>query len=85
MAADSESDVHFLVLIHGMWGNPIHLSELERMIKETKGGGTHAGSDGVKETLEVLVANSNMEEHTYDGIDWGAERITKEVCYLSYC
>ena len=61
-----------------MWGSPIHLSEIERIIRETKGE-VHETPDGGKETLDVLVANSNMEEHTYDGIDWGAQRIVTEV------
>ncbi|KAL5512876.1 hypothetical protein ACEPAH_3274 [Sanghuangporus vaninii] len=74
----SERNVHLLVLVHGMWGNPGHLAEMERIIKETKG--TRAASnetDGVE--LEVLVAHSNRDESTYDGIDWGGERVADEV------
>lgn len=29
--------------------------------------------------LEVLAAESNQEQHTYDGIDWGGERLVAEV------
>ncbi|KAG6837171.1 hypothetical protein H0H93_013761 [Arthromyces matolae] len=65
--------IHLLVLIHGMWGNPGHLSELKRIITDTYEG----SSDGVQ--LEVLVAETNSKEATYDGIDWGGERVAQEV------
>ncbi|KAF9563081.1 DUF676-domain-containing protein [Agrocybe pediades] len=57
-----------------MWGNPDHLAELARIARET-----HAdpSSDGTK--LHVLVAESIREDSTYDGIDWGGERVAKEV------
>lgn len=29
--------------------------------------------------LDVLAAESNQEQHTYDGIDWGGERLVAEV------
>ncbi|KAL1734004.1 putative serine esterase-domain-containing protein [Schizophyllum commune] len=65
---------HLLVLVHGMWGNPIHLSELHRIIQEVK---SEPSEDGTR--LEVLLANTNSEEHTYDGIDWGGERVAQEI------
>lgn len=68
------SNVHLLVLVHGMWGNPSHLAELERVVRETKGS---QAVDGVK--LEILVAQTNQEDSTYDGIDWGGERVVEEV------
>lgn len=69
--------IHLLVLIHGMWGNPGHLAELARIIRETH---TTPSSDGVE--LELLLAETNREESTYDGIDWGGERVAQEVCWL---
>ena len=45
------TNIHLLVLIHGMWGNPAHISELERIARETHSG---AGSDGT--VLHVLKA-----------------------------
>ncbi|KAL1747599.1 putative serine esterase-domain-containing protein [Schizophyllum fasciatum] len=33
--------------------------------------------DGTR--LDVLLANTNSEEHTYDGIDWGGERVAQEI------
>jgi len=66
------SSVHLLVLIHGMWGNPNHLAELDRIIRETK-----ANTDDLE--LHVLLAQTNRDESTYDGIDWGGERVAQEV------
>ncbi|KAF8074750.1 DUF676-domain-containing protein [Lyophyllum atratum] len=67
------SSVHLLVLIHGMWGNPAHLAELDRVITETY----PSTSDGAQ--LEVLLAETNRETSTYDGIDWGGERVAQEA------
>ncbi|TDL21805.1 DUF676-domain-containing protein [Rickenella mellea] len=74
------SNVHLLVLIHGMWGNPTNLAELDRIVTEVHGK-REAGTDDDGETpqLEVLVAQTNRDESTYDGIDWGGERIAEEV------
>ncbi|RXW21678.1 hypothetical protein EST38_g4176 [Candolleomyces aberdarensis] len=66
--------VHLLVLIHGMWGNPGHLAELHRIAQETY---ALPLEDGTK--LEILLAETNREEGTYDGIDWGGERVAKEL------
>jgi len=68
------TNIHLLVLIHGMWGNPAHIAELERIARETY---SDAGSDGT--VLHVLKAESIRENSTYDGVDWGGERIAKEV------
>ncbi|KAL1723043.1 putative serine esterase-domain-containing protein [Schizophyllum commune] len=51
-----------------------HLSELHRIIQEVK---SEPSEDGTR--LEVLLANTNSEEHTYDGIDWGGERVAQEI------
>ena len=68
--------IHLLVCIHGLWGTPGHLAELARIIEEKYPTG--ASGDGVE--MDVLVATSNKENRTYDGIDWGAERVANEVC-----
>ncbi|KDR80681.1 hypothetical protein GALMADRAFT_61407 [Galerina marginata CBS 339.88] len=68
------TQIHLLVLIHGMWGNPEHLAEAARIARETH---SEPSSNGI--TLHVLVAESIKEESTYDGVDWGGERIAKEV------
>jgi hypothetical protein len=72
------TNIHLLVLIHGMWGNPEHIAELERIARETY---SEAGSDGT--VLHVLKAESIREILTYDGVDWGGERIAKEVCFYN--
>ncbi|KAG1808683.1 putative serine esterase-domain-containing protein [Suillus subaureus] len=67
-------NVHLLVLIHGMWGNPSHLAHANRIIREVKG---EVEDGDIK--LEVLVAETNKDESTYDGIDWGGERVAEEI------
>ena len=68
------ASVHLLALVHGMWGNPSHLAEMRRVITETYS----APVDDVE--LQVLAAETNRDDSTYDGIDWGAERVAQEVC-----
>lgn len=68
-------NTHLLVFIHGMWGTPVHLAELHRVFKETHVE-VERGSDV---ELEVLLAQTNHGKSTYDGIDWGGERIADEV------
>ena len=69
--------IHLLVLVHGMWGNASHLSELERIVQESR------GDQVVDDTrLQILVAKTNQEDSTYDGIDWGGERVAEEVLGL---
>jgi Putative serine esterase (DUF676) len=70
---------HLLVLIHGMWGNPDHLAEMRRIIIEKF---SHDADDDLH--LEVLVSQTNRGKSTYDGIDWGGERITEEVGSSAY-
>ncbi|KAF7309801.1 DUF676 domain-containing protein [Mycena indigotica] len=68
-SASLPSECHLIVITHGMWGNPSHVGELARVIKET-----HPGPE-----LHVLRPQSNREENTYDGIDWGGERVVQEI------
>ena len=65
--------VHLLVLIHGMWGNPNHVGELARIARETH----NRVVDDVE--LKVLQAETNRGDSTFDGIDWGGERVAQEV------
>ena len=66
------ANIHLLILVHGMWGTPSHVGELERIVKET-----HTTNDGI--SLHVHTAQSIRAESTYDGIDWCGERVAKEV------
>ncbi len=74
MTSTKREQVHLLVAVHGMWGWPEHLSEVARTIKEKF---AEVDKDGVK--LEILVAQTNTNSSTYDGIDWGGERVADEV------
>jgi len=68
----------FQVLIHGMWGSPSHLASAARVIQEVKGSKERLMDAGAPD-LHVLVAVTNAEDHTYDGIDNGGERVAEEV------
>ncbi|KII87708.1 hypothetical protein PLICRDRAFT_42219 [Plicaturopsis crispa FD-325 SS-3] len=70
------STVHLLVLIHGMWGNPSHLSELDRIIRETKAKLHDTEADA---ELRVLLPKTNSDEYSYDGVDYGGERVAQEI------
>lgn len=71
------ANIHLLVLIHGMWGNPGHLAHMDKIIREVKGNTEGTVLEGLE--LAVLVAETNRDESTYDGIDWGGERVAREV------
>lgn len=64
--------VHLLTCIHGMWGEPSHVARLGEVMKEAYGA-------RIDMELDVLTAETNRDSHTYDGVDWGAERVVKEV------
>lgn len=66
---DAAKAEHLLVLVHGLWGKPVHLTHLRETIEQ-------AFPDG---RLHVLVPNSNAEYLTYDGIELGGERVTNEI------
>ncbi|PVF98129.1 DUF676-domain-containing protein [Serendipita vermifera] len=74
-------EIHLLVAAHGMWGEPAHLAEIARIIQE--GFPTYdadeQSSDGSGIKLHVLVAQTNTLDSTYDGVDWGGERIADET------
>lgn len=66
---DAAKAEHLCVLVHGLWGKPLHLNHLKETILEKHPDGR----------LYVLVPHSNAEYLTYDGIELGAERITNEI------
>ncbi|KAJ7574473.1 DUF676-domain-containing protein [Mycena floridula] len=68
------STIHLLVLVHGMWGSPVHLAELDRIIREKADSPAEDGT-----LLHAMLATTNSEDRTYDGLDWGAERVVKEI------
>jgi Putative serine esterase (DUF676) len=69
-------DIHFVIACHGMWGEPVHLDEMARVLRE-KFPEDAVDKNGVK--LHLHVAQTNALDSTYDGIDWGGERIAEEV------
>ena len=81
MAAQLTQDVHLLVLIHGMWGSTSNLASMHRIMKETRLDDSSIDPDGT--AVHVMLPETNQDENTYDGIDWGGERVAVEVCTLS--
>ncbi|KAF8751579.1 lipid particle protein [Rhizoctonia solani] len=53
-------------------GTPEHLARVEETIKEK-----YADVEGDTEFVSLRI-RTNAESHTYDGLDWGAERAVKE-------
>ena len=53
-------------MIHGLWGAPKHLSYIASQLR------AHTSA-------HILVAKTNSNNLTYDGIDLGAERVLEEI------
>ncbi|KAG8922510.1 hypothetical protein FRC02_011808 [Tulasnella sp. 418] len=68
------NEIHLLTLVHGMWGTPSHVGRLSEVIAETYSKGLEYGAE-----LNVLIAEANKDNHTYDGVDWCAERVVEEI------
>ncbi|KAI9830167.1 MAG: hypothetical protein M1819_005844 [Sarea resinae] len=66
---DQRKADHLCVLVHGLWGNPQHLSFLASSLREK-----YSESE-----LHILVAKRNSGSFTYDGIELGGERVTQEI------
>ena len=67
-----------------MWGSCEHLRELANTITQVHSTSRTSSAEGPDVELDVLLAQSNQSAQTYDGIDWGAERVTREVSPLPY-
>lgn len=65
----TSSPGHLCVLVHGLWGNPVHLSYLKETLQ----------AQHSEDQLYVFVPKSNADSFTYDGIEVGGERITNEI------
>ena len=50
-----------------MWGNPGHLAEMHRIMDEVQVQPSKSNTEG--DELRVLLAETNSEDSTYDGID----------------
>lgn len=67
------TNVHVVLLIHGLWGSPAHLAEAKQELEAAWG-------EGEGEELVVMVAGGMTSQLTYDGIDVCASRVAWEVC-----
>ncbi|CAG8537351.1 11666_t:CDS:2 [Paraglomus brasilianum] len=61
-------EIHFVVWVHGLWGNPGHLEYFVEQLDEKHGDQIH-----------ILNAKCNTSEYTYDGVDICGERLTEEI------
>nr|WRH23613.1 glucan 1,3-beta-glucosidase [Naematelia aurantialba] len=88
------SEVHLVVLVHGLWGSPAHLAaakgELERAwtghVSQRRTSVTGSSDPTITTTLEsdemelvVMIAGGMTSQLTYDGIDVCASRVAYEV------
>ena len=64
-----EDSYHLCVLVHGLWGNGSHLNYLTTSLREKFS----------EDELIILVCKRNASSFTYDGIEVGGERVTKEI------
>ena len=58
-----------LTEVHSLWGNPKHLSYVATALRQKY----------AEDRLHILVATSNSDTFTYDGIDVGGERVAQEI------
>ncbi|KAI5811395.1 putative serine esterase-domain-containing protein [Peziza echinospora] len=58
---------HLCVLVHGLWGNPAHLGYISQALRTRYPG------------LHLLLCKRNSGNFTYDGIETGGERVTREI------
>lgn len=69
MADTKASEVHLCVMVHGLWGHPHHLDQVAAALRE-------AYPD---ELLQIIIPKTNAGNSTYDGIERGGERVTREI------
>ena len=60
---------HHLLKALRLWGNPSHMSYVAQALRDRYS----------EDQLDILVAETNSNTFTYDGIEVGAERVTQEV------
>ncbi|KAI0390855.1 DUF676-domain-containing protein [Xylariaceae sp. FL0594] len=65
----SVSADHLCVLVHGLWGNPNHMNQVAKAMREVY----------PEEKLHILIAKRNSGNFTYDGIELGGERVCVEI------
>ncbi|KFY32578.1 hypothetical protein V493_00047 [Pseudogymnoascus sp. VKM F-4281 (FW-2241)] len=60
---------HLCVLVHGLWGNPMHLKNVAKVLREKYS----------EDKLHILVSKRNSGSFTYDGIELGGQRVCQEI------
>ncbi|KAH8893412.1 DUF676-domain-containing protein [Thozetella sp. PMI_491] len=60
---------HLCVLVHGLWGNPNHLTNIAKALR----------AQHSEDKLYILGAKRNSGWFTYDGIELGGERVCLEI------
>ncbi|PWY98204.1 DUF676-domain-containing protein [Testicularia cyperi] len=96
----ASSNVHLVVVHHGLWGSPLNTSFFVATLARQHGATiapssklqapesaetikAHASDhpNASRKDIRMVVLNSsvNQDDHTYDGVDWCAERLVKEI------
>ncbi|KAM0502760.1 hypothetical protein ACHAP8_003590 [Fusarium lateritium] len=65
----SVNATHLCVLVHGLWGNPSHLRNVAKSLRDKYS----------EDELYILLAKQNSGSNTYDGIETGGERVCAEI------
>ncbi|CEI67245.1 hypothetical protein FVEN_g5846 [Fusarium venenatum] len=65
----SVNATHLCVLVHGLWGNPSHLRNVAKSLRDKYS----------EDELYILLAKQNSGNNTYDGIETGGERVCAEI------
>ncbi|KAI0402240.1 putative serine esterase-domain-containing protein [Xylaria palmicola] len=60
---------HLCVLVHGLWGNPDHMNQVAKAIRDAY----------PRDQLHLLLAKRNSGNFTYDGVELGGERVCVEI------
>ncbi|ATY65956.1 lipase serine [Cordyceps militaris] len=60
---------HLCVLVHGLWGNPQHMRNIAKCLRDQYS----------RDELYLLLAKRNTGSFTYDGIERGGERVCAEI------
>ncbi|KAG7665895.1 uncharacterized protein J8A68_000518 [[Candida] subhashii] len=73
------TNIHLVILVHGLWGNPTHLSYLEKQITQNIIPSQGKDNDNDNEIIQVYKTGSHSGYMTYDGIDINGKRISDEI------
>jgi hypothetical protein len=62
-------EVHLIVLQHGLWGVPLHLEALRKILEDTC----------PKDTVRIVNCDKSPASNTYDGVDVCGDRLVELV------